>query len=71
MRRIGTGSQKVLFLAAGSARNDEPGVLEHAQVLHDTEPSHRQLRSELGGVRPSRTKQPIEQVPGVWSRRAP
>jgi hypothetical protein len=37
----------VQLLSARPARHDDAGTLEHAQVLHDTEPRHRQLRLEL------------------------
>jgi hypothetical protein len=37
----------VQLLPPRPARYDDARPLEHAQVLHDTEPRHRQLRLEL------------------------
>src|SRR5207344_1405531 len=43
--------EEVLLLAPGAAGDDEPRVLEDAQVLHHAEAGHLQLRLELGQTR--------------------
>jgi hypothetical protein len=57
--------QEVQLLPPRPARDHEPRVLQHAQVLHDAEARHRQLRLELGEGAPVAHEQPVEQeAPG-------
>ena len=48
-------------LPARPARDHEPRFLEDAQVLHDPEASHLQLRFELGERAAVTRKKPVEQ----------
>jgi hypothetical protein len=57
--------QEMQLLPPRPARRHEPRVLQHAQVLHDAEARHRQLRLELGEGAPVAHEQPVEQeAPG-------
>ena len=52
-----------MLLPAPAAGDDEPGVLEHAQVLHHAEPRHLQLGLELGQRAAVTLTKPVEQMP--------
>ncbi len=59
------GVEEVELLPARPARDDEPGVLEHAQVLHDPEAGHLQLGLELGERAAVALEEPVEEkAPG-------
>jgi len=49
------------LLPAGPARDDQPSVFEHTQVLHDAEARHLQLRLELCERAAVTNEEPIEQ----------
>jgi hypothetical protein len=52
------------------ARDDEPGLLEEAQVLHDPEARHLDLRLELGERSAVTLEEPVEEMPagGIGER---
>jgi hypothetical protein len=54
--------EEVQLLAARSPGEDEPRVFEDAQVLHDAEARHLQLRLELGERAAVTREEPVEQV---------
>ena len=56
------GVEKVQLLAARPARDDEAGSLEHAQVLHDAEARHLQLRLELAERAAVTREEPVEEM---------
>jgi hypothetical protein len=54
-----------VLLAPDLAGHDQAGLLEHAEVLHDPEPGHGQLRLELGeGTAVALAQAVEEQAPG-------
>ena len=55
--------QEVQRLPARAAADDEPRVLEHAQVLHDPEARHLELRLELGERARAVLEELVEQEP--------
>jgi hypothetical protein len=55
--------QEVQLLPPRPARDHEARVLQHAQVLHDAEARHRQLRLQLGQRAPVARVEPVEQEP--------
>jgi hypothetical protein len=55
------GVQEVQLLPPRSARDDEPGVLEQPQVLHDPEAGHLQLGRELRERAAVTLEEPVEQ----------
>ena len=54
--------QEVELLPALPAGDDEPGVLEHAQVLHHAEAGHLELGLELRERAAVTLEEPVEQV---------
>ena len=56
------GVEEVQLLAPRPARDDEAGAFEDAQVLHDAEARHLQLRLELGERAAVTRKEPVEEV---------
>ena len=67
--RIGTGFRKWSFSAL-PAGDDEAGVFEDPEVLHDAEARHLQLRLELGERAAVTHEEPIEQEARVGSASA-
>jgi hypothetical protein len=55
------GVQEVPLFPALPARDDEPRVLEQAQMLHDAEARHLQLGLELGERAAVTHEEPVEQ----------
>ena len=53
--------EKVQLLPARPPRDDETGLLEHAQVLHDAEARHLQLGLQLGERAAVTHEEPVEQ----------
>ena len=49
------------LLPATAAGDDEPGLLEHAQMLHDAEARHLDLRLELAERAAVMLEEPVEQ----------
>src|SRR5262249_45591097 len=60
--------QEVVLLPARAAGDDEPGVLEHPQGLHDAEARHLQLRLELRERAAVALEEPVEQMPAGRGR---
>ena len=58
--------QEVQLLAARPPGDDEAGVLEDAQVLHDAEARHLELRLELGQRAPVAHEELVEQEAASW-----
>ena len=56
-------ARRNFLLPALLAGNDEPRVLEHAQVLHDPEARHLQLGLELGERAAVTLEETVEQMP--------
>ncbi len=62
--------QEVQLLPARPAGDDEAGVLEHAQVLHDAEAGHLELGLELRERAAVALEEPVEQMaPGRVGKR--
>ena len=57
------GVEEVELLPARSARDDETGLFEDAQVLHHAEARHLQLGLELGQRAAVTLEEPVEQEP--------
>jgi hypothetical protein len=53
--------EEVELLAPRPLRHQEPGVLEHAQVLHDPKARHRERGFKFGQCLPVASEEPIEQ----------
>jgi hypothetical protein len=53
--------QEVQLLPARPARDDQAGIFEHAQVLHDAEARHLQLRLEICERAAVTDKEPVEE----------
>ena len=60
---IGTGFRKCSFSRPRRLRGDEPGGLEHLQVLHHAEARHRQSLLERAERLPVAFEQLVEQAP--------
>ena len=54
--------QEVQLLPALPAGDDEPGVLEHAEVLHDAEAGHLELGLELRERAAVALEEPVEEM---------
>jgi hypothetical protein len=54
--------QEVQLFPTGPPGDDEARVFEDAQVLHDAEAGHLQLRLELGQRAAVTREEPVEQV---------
>ena len=61
--RIGTGLRKWCFSRPDRRATTRPGVLEHAQVLHDAEAGHLELGLELAERAAVTLEEPVEQMP--------
>jgi hypothetical protein len=56
------GIEEVELLAAAAFGDDQAGLLEHAQVLHDAKTSHRQPALERAQRLPVALEQLVEQA---------
>ena len=56
-------TQKYLFGSLVEISDDEPGVLEDAQMLQDAEAGHLELRLELGERAAVALEEPVEEMP--------